>query len=199
MSRDVYKTIASPAEGIYKDRGSKFLSYAFPVANEEEIKAHLAALKKEHHSARHHCYAWQLGYDEDHFRMNDDGEPSGTAGKPIYGQILSKELTNVVIFVVRYFGGTLLGTSGLIKAYRSAAGDCLANAKIIRKTRQENFEISFGYELMNPVMRLIDEEELLILEKEFRESCRMRLSVRQSALEKVLGLFRKIPGIQFIE
>ena len=130
---DTYKTIEKPSEGLFKDKGSKFISFAFPVDNEEEIKEIVQSIKKEHHSARHHCYAWRLGADQLLFRANDDGEPSSTAGKPILGQIQSFDLTNILIVVVRYFGGTLLGVSGLINAYRNAALDAINQAEIVEK------------------------------------------------------------------
>ena len=142
---DSYLTIADPTEGLFKDKGSKFLAYAYPVDNEDEIKELVQHLKKEHYSARHHCYAWRLGADKTHFRANDDGEPSSTAGKPILGQIQRLDLTNILIVVVRYFGGTLLGVSGLINAYREAAVDALEHAEIVEKLVEEIFWVEFDY------------------------------------------------------
>src|ERR1035438_4724191 len=138
---DNYKTISSSSQGIYKEKGSKFIAYTFPVKTETEIKAHIEKLKKEHHSARHHCYAYRLHPDKSVYRMNDDGEPSGTAGKPIFGQIQSNDLTDILIVVVRYFGGTLLGVSGLINAYRSAAVEVLKNSTFINKTVIEKYQV----------------------------------------------------------
>ena len=146
---DTYKTIEKPSEGLFKDKGSKFISLAFPVNSEEEIKEIVQSIKKEHHSARHHCYAWRLGADQLHFRANDDGEPSSTAGKPILGQIQSFDLTNILIVVVRYFGGTLLGVSGLINAYRSAALDAINQAEIVEKLVEKWLLVDFDYGAMN--------------------------------------------------
>ncbi|MGC9354952.1 MAG: IMPACT family protein, partial [Mariniphaga sp.] len=160
--KDSYKTIKEKSKGLFKDRGSKFLSYAFPVETEDEIKEILNQVKKEHHSARHHCYAWRLGTEEITFRANDDGEPSSTAGKPILGQLLSFELTNTLIIVVRYFGGTLLGTSGLINAYRTAAAEAIKNAKIETRIIEEKFLLKFTYKEMNDVMQIIKQENLNI-------------------------------------
>src|ERR1039457_99392 len=166
MFDDTYQTIAVPAEGIFKDKGSKFIAYIFPVNSEAEIKEIIVKLKKEHHTARHHCYAYRLMPDKSVFRSNDDGEPSGTAGKPILGQIQSNDLTNVLIVVVRYFGGTLLGVSGLIKAYKSSALDAINNSEIIVKTINQNFEILSSYDQLNDVMRIIKQENLKIINQE---------------------------------
>jgi len=161
---DSYKTIKAKSEGLFKDKGSKFLSYAFPVETEEEIKEILIQIKKEHHSARHHCYAWRLGTEEITFRANDDGEPSSTAGKPILGQLLSFELTNILVVVVRYFGGTLLGTGGLINAYRTAAAEAIKNAKTVTRVVEDKFTLKFTYNEMNDVMQIIKQENLNILD-----------------------------------
>ncbi|GET21889.1 IMPACT family protein [Prolixibacter denitrificans] len=177
---DTYLTIAEPSEGLYKDKGSKFIAYAYPVFTEEEIKEILNELKKSHHNARHHCYAWRLGADMERYRANDDGEPSGTAGRPILGQIRSKELTNIFIVVVRYFGGTLLGVSGLIKAYGTAAEDALEQAEIIERVVEDLLEIKFEYPAMNDVMTIIKDDNLEQLETQFELSCRIVLAVRQS-------------------
>ena len=195
---DVYHSIAKTSEGSFKERGSRFLAYAFPVQNEEEVREHVKNLKKEHHSARHHCYAFRIGVKEPAFRSNDDGEPSGTAGRPIYGQILSRDLTNILIVVVRYFGGTKLGTSGLINAYRSAAEECLEHAEIIDLVIKKQCEIRLAYDLLNPVMRMIDEEGAEILEKDFTDTCRMLLNIRESDFERVTARIAKLPGIQLI-
>lgn len=155
---DTYKTIEKEAGGLFRDRGSRFIAIAVPVSNQEEIKARLEELKKEYHDARHHCYAWMLTPDRQAWRVSDDGEPSGTAGKPILGQINSRELTNVLVVVIRYFGGTLLGVSGLINAYRSAAADALDNAVIVERHLTETWRIIFPYESMNDVMKVFKEE-----------------------------------------
>lgn len=198
MNEDVYHSIASVSEGSFRDRGSRFLAYAFPVRNEDEVREHVKNLKKEHHSARHHCYAFRIGTREPAFRYNDDGEPSGTAGRPIYGQILSRDLTNILVVVVRYFGGTKLGTSGLINAYRSAAEECLAQAEITDRVIQKQFEIRFAYDIINQVMRIVDEEEAEICEKDFTESCRMILNIRESGFDRLKTRMIKLPGIQLI-
>lgn len=193
---DTYKTIAAPSEGIFKDRGSKFIAYAFPVTNEEAVKNHLAELRKEHFSARHHCYAFRLGPDKQHFRANDDGEPSGTAGKPILGQIQSNDLTNVLIVVVRYFGGTLLGVSGLIAAYRGAAADAIANASIIEKQVKEVYELSFPYDAMNSVMKILKDENLEQWAQDFQLACTLRFSVRKNDADRVTEALSKIDGVK---
>ena len=176
---DTYKTIEKPGEGYFKDKGSKFLSYAFPVYSEEEIKEHLTRIKKEHHSARHHCYAWRLGTKEITFRANDDGEPSSTAGKPILGQLQSFEVTNILIVVVRYFGGTLLGVSGLINAYKNAAANVLNNIEIITKTIERRYRLHFNYPVLNDVMNIIKQANYTILNTDFAIDCKLDFSVRQ--------------------
>lgn len=201
LFEDTYLTIAKPSEGLFKDKGSKFFSYAYPVKSEEEIKSHLASLKKEHPSARHHCYAYRLGFDKLIYRANDDGEPSNTAGKPILGQIQSKDLTDILIVVVRYFGGTLLGVSGLIYAYKLAAAEALQHSTIIKKTVNEVNEISFDYIAMNDVMKIIKEEQLTIIHQQSELDCIIRFSVRKSNSNKVYDLLSKINKlkIKFIE
>ncbi|MCC8173276.1 MAG: YigZ family protein [Odoribacter sp.] len=182
---DTYKTVESSAEGIYKEKGSKFLSFIFPVSSEEQIKHILTDIKEKYFDARHHCYAYRLGADKKKFRANDDGEPSSTAGKPILGQIQSYDLTNILIIVVRYFGGTKLGVSGLIQAYRAAAIDAINNAKIIKKAEEEIFNIHFSYAVMNDVMRIIKEEEPEVLNREFQIKCNIRLAIRLSQAKKL--------------
>ncbi len=183
---DTYRTIAAPAEGVYKEKGSKFTAYAFAIESEEEVKQRVAWAKKEFYDARHHCYAYRMGRSGEHFRANDDGEPSGTAGKPILGQLLSADLSNVLVVVVRYFGGTLLGTSGLIAAYKGATADAIANAHIEERTWNEELSIAFAYENMNSVMKVVKDEDLQILSQDFdNATCRITLSIRESKLEKV--------------
>jgi uncharacterized YigZ family protein len=157
---DTYQTISSSSQGIYKEKGSKFIALAFPVSSEKDIKMQLAALRKEYHDARHHCYAYCLGYDKSAWRVNDDGEPSGTAGKPIFGQIQSKDLTNILIVVMRYFGGIKLGIPGLINAYRTAAKEALGQASIVTRMVEEIYEVCFEYPLMNDVMKILKEEHM---------------------------------------
>lgn len=194
--KDIYNTISAISEGYYKDKGSKFLAYAFPVETEEETKEILVQLKKEHHNARHHCFAWRIGTEEPSFRANDDGEPSSTAGKPILGQLLSFDVTNIFLVVVRYFGGTLLGTSGLINAYKTAAADALNNADIITKTVEDYFMLSFTYAQMNNVMQLIKQENLNIVSTKFEINCQLEFSVRKSESEKIEGLFNLLQGVE---
>ncbi len=196
---DTYKTIKNKSEGLFKDKGSKFLAYAYPVETKDEIKEILSLLKKEHHSARHHCYAWRLGTEEITFRANDDGEPSSTAGKPILGQLLSYELTNTLIVVVRYFGGTLLGTGGLINAYRSAAEDAIKNAKIETCLIEDKFTLKFTYEHMNDVMQIIKQENLKITDTRFELKCELDFLVRKSQSGRIKKTFCKIYGVEAIE
>ncbi|MDE5575447.1 MAG: YigZ family protein [Bacteroidales bacterium] len=177
---DTYLTLSAPAQGLYKEKGSKFLSFAYPVETEQEIKEIIEKLRKEYYDARHHCYAYVLGYRQEVYRANDDGEPSSTAGKPIYGQILSYGLTNVLVVVVRYFGGTKLGTSGLINAYKTATDDALAQAKTVEKTVMRQYELRFSYEQMNQVMRIVKDLRLQVLGQEADNECRMRVAVRLS-------------------
>ena len=186
--KDTYHTIAAPATGLFKDKGSKFLAFAFPVENETEIKQHLQQLKKEYFDARHHCYAYRLGLDGEQWRANDDGEPSSTGGKPILGQLLSLELTNVLVVVVRYFGGIQLGVPGLINAYRSATADALAQAQIIEKTAKEILSVNFSYFNMNKIMKLVKDEELEIVSQHFDNECEIKLSVPLSKKDKLLLL-----------
>jgi len=196
MFEDTYKTITKSSKGLFKDKGSKFIAIACPVKKEEDVKIKLAELRKEYHDARHHCYAYQLGFDKSAYRINDDGEPSGTAGKPIYGQILSKDLTNILIVVVRYFGGTKLGVSGLINAYRSATKDALENSVIITKTVNEIYELSFDYLLMNDVMRILKDEKLEQISQTFELSCSLTFSVRKNDGMRVHEKFKKIHGLE---
>lgn len=193
---DTYKTISQPSEGVYKEKGSKFLAYAYPVFTEDEIKEHISDLKKRYHDARHHCYAWKLGMDDNRYRMNDDGEPSGTAGKPIYGQILSHELTNVLVVVVRYFGGTKLGTSGLIHAYKTATRDAFENAEIIERTVNDVLTVTFDYGVMNDVMRIVKEEEPKVVSQDFNLSCKMVLSIRQSQSNALAQKLKKLESVK---
>lgn len=180
MFDDTYKTIAAPAEGLYKEKGSKFLAFAYPVHNIEEIKVHLEQLRKNYFDARHHCYAYILGPNKDAWRANDDGEPSGTGGRPIYGQLLSADLTDTLIVVVRYFGGILLGASGLANAYKTAARDAIDHAKIIEKTIDCRYRLGFAYETMNDVMRILKDYDLKPEAQQYDMQCSLEVSVRQS-------------------
>ena len=194
---DTYKTIAAPVEEvIFKEKSSKFLGYAFPVTSEEEIKAHLEAVKKAHFSARHWCYAWQLGYGRhQRYRANDDGEPNNTAGIPIYGQIQSFELTNILVIVVRYFGGIKLGVGGLVQAYKTTAQLTLQETEIEEKLITEELVIKFDYPLMNKVMRVVKEQNLTVTAQHLTESCELHLAIRQSDYAKVEEIFNNLYGV----
>ena len=180
MFDDTYKTLAAPSEGLYKEKGSKFLAFAYPVRSIEEVKAHLEQLRKDYFDARHHCYAYILGPRKDAFRANDDGEPSGTGGRPIHGQLLSADLTDTLIVVVRYFGGILLGASGLANAYKTAARDAIDHATIIEKTIDCRYRLSFAYEGMNDVMRILKDYDLKPENQNYSLDCTLEVSVRQS-------------------
>ncbi len=198
MNSDIYKTIIAPSEGIYKEKGSRFVSIAIPVSEQEEIKPIIDKIKKEHHEARHHCFAYMIGSERINWRVNDDGEPSGTAGRPILGQINSFSLTNIIIVVSRYFGGTLLGVSGLIKAYRSAAASAINNAELTEKTLQEYYEIIYPYISMNDVMKILKEENIGQSEQSFDLECRIRINFRASLKEKIINRFSRIEGIKYL-
>jgi|TARA_B110000240_G_scaffold69461_1_gene79011 uncharacterized YigZ family protein len=187
---DSYKTIKQASkEGLFKDKGSKFYGYAFPVTNEEEIKEKIELLKKQHYNARHWCYAWQLGKKYDHYRANDDGEPSNSAGMPIYGQLQSFNVTNVLVVVVRYFGGTKLGVGGLIKAYKNGAKLALENSIIIHKTIDEVFLIKFEYPEMNTIMRIIKDENISIINQKMELDCQFIISIRKKEAIRIFKIF----------
>ncbi|MCC7331732.1 MAG: YigZ family protein [Flavobacteriales bacterium] len=192
---DTYLTISSASQGIYKEKGSKFLAFAFPIFSEEEFKNHLSHLKKEYHDARHHCYAFKLGLTENEYRYSDDGEPNNSAGKPIYGQILSKNLTNVGIVVVRYFGGTKLGVGGLVTAYKEAAADTLQNATIINRTVNNFYQILFDYAIMSDVMNFIKKQNLKVSKQIFEEHCLVEFGIRKTEANSVVNELEKINGI----
>lgn len=192
--KDSYLTIEGEAEAIFKERSSKFLCYAYHVESEEEIAARLEPLRKRYYDATHHCYAWRLGPFGERFRANDDGEPSSTAGKPILGQLLSREITNCLIVVVRYFGGTKLGVPGLIAAYKESAAAVLDEAKVVERTVDRRLRIEFSYISMNDVMRIIKEDQPTIEEQTFDNLCSMTLSVRESKADTVEGRLRKVEG-----
>lgn len=199
MIKDTYNTLIEPSpEVLFKEKNSKFFGYAFPVLSEEDVREHLEELKKKHHQARHWCYAWQIGKEEGHrhFRANDDGEPSNSAGMPIYGQILSFDLTNVLVVVVRYFGGTKLGVGGLIQAYKTSAQMALENSRIIERTIDQIFELKFDYPEMNIVMRMIREHNLDIIKQDMGLDCRICISVRLSQAEEIFEKFGSIYKVQ---
>ncbi len=183
MSVFYFRTIKDSSEGLFKEKGSKFLAFAFPVCSEEEVKEHLEKLRKKYFDARHHCYAWVLGPGNNRFRANDDGEPNHSAGDPILGQIRSRDLTDVLVVVVRYFGGTKLGISGLIQAYRTAADEALENAETIRKELMANGKLKYPYTSTTEVQRLIKDFDLVILHQEFGEACELDFQLKQSLVD----------------
>lgn len=194
LADDLYRTVAAPAEAACRERSSKFLSWIFPVRSEEEIREHLDALRKRFFDATHHCYAWRLGPRGEAFRANDDGEPSGTAGKPILGQLLSNDLTDCLVVVVRYFGGTKLGVPGLIAAYREATADVIAQAQIVERTVDRPVTVDFPYVAMNDIMRVVKELQPRIEAQEFDNLCTMRLSIRESRADLLEERLRKAGG-----
>ena len=197
-SSDVYRTLAAPASGLYKEKGSKFLGFAYPVSSEEEVKNILSSLRKEYFDACHHCYAYQLGSNGTQHRANDDGEPNHSAGDPILGQIRSAGLTNVLVVVVRYFGGIKLGVSGLITAYRTAAAEALKAATIIDKTEMATLEILFDYEHINTVMGLTKEYKLEIKKQDFGVTCRLLVAVRKNLRETVVGKLATLATVNIL-
>lgn len=197
---DTYKTISSASEEVlYKEKNSKFFGYAFPVSNEEEIKEHLDRLRKEHFSARHWCYAYQIGTEKIQYRANDDGEPNNSAGMPIYGQIQSFEVTNVLVVVVRYFGGVKLGVGGLISAYKTAAQMALENSEIVEQTINKFFTISFEYVHLNKVMRIIKEKNLQIVSQKMEMDCEIQISIRKKNVQNLLDTLENLYEIKITE
>ena len=199
MNEDTYKTIAAPAEGIYTEKRSKFIATALPVRTVADVKAYVESYQKKYYDARHVCYAYMLGAERKEFRANDNGEPSGTAGKPILGQINSNELTDVLIIVVRYFGGIKLGTSGLIVAYRTAAAEALAVATVIEKTVDETVTVFFEYPFMNDVMRIVKEEGPTLLSQGYDTDCTMSLSIRRSLMPRLKERLAKVETLRIQE
>lgn len=193
---DAYKTIAKPTEGEFRDRGSKFIAYAFEVITEEEVKVRLAEVKVLHPKARHHCYAYQLGLDDDRYRANDDGEPNGSAGLPILNTIKSFEVTDVLVVVVRYFGGTLLGVSGLINAYKNATNEALENAKVIEKTVKKPLHIRFEYPQMNEIMQFIKTHNIIIKEQTYDTKSGLILDIRLSLIPVLEEAFARMESIE---
>ena len=192
---DTYKTIVTDSEGTFSDRGSKFIAYAYPLNSEASLKLILNSIRSKHPKARHFCWAMRISSDRSNFRLQDDGEPSGTAGRPILNTLLSADLTNIIVIVVRYFGGTLLGVPGLINAYKTAALDAISNSEIVTMTVNDVYEISFGYLVMNDVMRIIKDHELVVVSQVFDTECCIQLSIRKAVLNIVLGKFEKIEGV----
>ncbi len=197
--RDSYKSIPAPAEGLFKDNGSRFISFAFPVETEEEIKDIVAELKKKYHDARHHCYAYRLGYLGDRFRANDDGEPSGSAGRPILGQIDSRGLSDVLVVVVRYFGGIKLGIPGLIRAYKTSTAEALDNAGTVEKIAGKWFRIDFGYGAMNQVMKVLKDMDLRQKDQDFGNECSLKAWVRLSVEDDFKDRLSVVEGCRIEE
>jgi uncharacterized YigZ family protein len=198
MESDSYFTIKSVSEGIYKEKGSRFLAFAFPVSDIDEIRPIIEKIRKERHEARHHCFAYMIGKDRTIWRVNDDGEPSGTAGRPILGQINSSGLTNILIVVSRYFGGTLLGVSGLINAYRSAAASAIENAEIEECAVKNHLEITFPYSSMNDVMKILKEEEISQSDQVIDLECKIAISFRASSEQAIKKRLDRIKGLKYI-
>lgn len=192
---DTYKSISTPAQGVYKDKGSKFLSFAFPVQSEEDIKPIVDSLKKEYYDARHHCFAYRIGQFGQIWRANDDGEPSSTAGRPILGQLLSNDISDILVVVVRYFGGIKLGVPGLIKAYKSATTDVLTNAEIITKIASRRITLNFDYFAMNDVMKRLKEFNIIPLRQEFDNECKIVLEIRLSERDNFVEAIQKYSTI----
>ncbi len=195
MFEDTYKIIVSEGDGLYKEKGSKFIAKAFPVYSEEEVKTRVAEFKKQYFDARHHCYAFIINPDKSCYRSADDGEPSGTAGKPILNQILSKDVTNVCVVVVRYFGGIKLGVPGLINAYKTAAREALDNATVVEKTVDEVYSVVFDYPLMNEVMRVLKDENIEQQNPYFALNCYIEISVRKKDADRVVDKLKRLYGV----
>ena len=196
MADDTYKTITGVVDSCYTEKRSRFIAYAVPVRTVEEVKEQVDKFRKQYYDARHVCWAYMLGPDRSTFRANDDGEPSSTAGKPILGQILSNDLTNILIVVIRYFGGTKLGASGLINAYKTAAADTINNAEIIEKTVNDIYDIHFDYLVMNDIMKIIKDDQPDQIGQDFNLTCKITLSIRQSETEKLIDKFEKITSVK---
>lgn len=199
MEEDKYRTVERVAEGLYKEKGSRFISFIYPVRTEEEVKLIIGELKTKYYDARHHCYAYCLGVRREVFRANDDGEPSSTAGKPILGQIVSNDLSNVLIVVVRYFGGIKLGVSGLIQAYKEAALDAIRNAVIVERTEDVLFDVVFSYMVMNDVMKVLKETGPEVVDRNFELECKMTLSIRKKDYKALVERLKKIESVSVEE
>ena len=199
ITPDVYKSIPAPAEGLFKDNGSRFISFAYPVETEDEVKEIVASLKKKYHDARHHCYAYRLGHCGDRFRANDDGEPSSSAGRPILGQIDSRELSDVLVVVVRYFGGIKLGIPGLIRAYKTSTSEALDKAGVVEKIAGDWYEVRFGYLAMNQVMKMVKDMDLPQKDQMFGEECSLKCRVRLSSRDDFLARTGDIGGCSIVK
>ncbi len=195
LFEDTYRTIDNPAEGVFRDRGSKFLAYAYPIISENDLKQLIIKLKAIHPKANHHCWAMRLGIDRAVFRVNDDGEPSGTAGRPILNTLLSHNLTNLAVIVVRYFGGTLLGVPGLINAYKSATEEALTQSFIIEKTVNDIYTIQFDYLQVNDIMRIVRDDSLALITQSFDNNCMIQLSIRKTQVNQTLSKLNKLDKV----
>ncbi len=198
MTEDTFRTISGKAEGLYKDRGSKFLAFGFPVSSEEEIKIIVSETRKKYHDARHCCYAYSIGTANIKSRMNDDGEPANTAGKPVYGQIISNDLTNILIIVVRYHGGIMLGKGGLVKAYKSAAADMISNAEIITRTVFSLYKIIFSYNAISQVMKILDKEKLEKTDYKFERHCSVIIRIKTGKEKGIIARLERISSVEVI-
>jgi len=196
LLQDSYLSVLGESRGVYREKASKFIAVSLPASTEDEVKRHLEELKKTYHDANHHCYAYRLGLENQLYRMNDDGEPSGSAGKPIYGQILSTGLSDLVVVVIRYFGGTKLGIPGLIHAYRTAAREALDNAMVIEKIIRIQFKITFEYQLMNEIMKILKDEGVKIVNQTSRDNCEIDFLVRKSHMDKLQTRLSRIRNIK---
>ena len=194
-----FLTIASASEGVYKDKGSKFLAFAYPVGSEEEVKVKVDFLRKKYFDARHHCYAYRLGADGERYRANDDGEPANSAGKPILGQLMAHGLTNVLVVVVRYFGGILLGVGGLMQAYRQATADVLANAQIVKDVLTETRQLTFSYPDMNRVLKVVKDMNLEYFGQDFNLHCTLNVKVRKNRVEEMKKRLEAVETLKIIE
>ena len=199
QAEDSYKSIAGHSEGLFKDNGSRFIAHAFPVETEEEVKAIVSSLRMEYYDARHHCYAYRLGYKGDTFRASDDGEPAGSSGRPILGQIDSNGLSDVLVVVVRYFGGIKLGIPGLIRAYKTSTADAIANAQIVEKIASRRFRVIFGYMVMNSVMKVMKDMDLSQSEQKFDMECSLQTVVRLTQVDSFLKRTGDIEGCRVEE
>lgn len=193
---DTFRTLAGPTTGEFRDRGSKFLAFAYPISSEADARTYLDALRTQHPKAVHHCYAYRLGIDRNNYRANDDGEPSGSAGRPILNVLYSREMTNVLVVVVRYFGGTLLGVPGLINAYKTATIAALDEAEVMEKTVNEIYQVRYPFEQMNDVMRLVKEQQLTVLKQDYDTACILDIEIRKSLVNTVLERLGKLEGVE---
>jgi len=198
LESDTFLTIASESSGVYRDKGSKFLAFAYPVSSEEEVKEKVDFLRRKYFDARHHCYAYRLGADGSRYRANDDGEPANSAGKPILGQLVARGVTNVLVVVVRYFGGVLLGVGGLVQAYKQAAADALANAGIVTDAVTESYQLTFAYPEMNRVLKVVKDMNIECFGQNFKLNCALNVKVRKSKVEEMKKRLEAVESLNII-